>query len=155
MVAAMASAGPLGYDAEWRAVRVALETRTREPPESNSQANRGQTNSMAARKKSKAKKPSDHEALSFEAALERLAGLVDRLEGGDLELEESLGVFEQGVGLSKQCATKLEAAERKVEQLVREGGEWLARPFDAAFEEGEGGHRGERNEFSPKGDEER
>ncbi len=110
---------------------------------------------MAARKTSKAKKPSEKEVLSFEAALERLAGLVDRLEGGDLELEESLGVFEEGVGLSKQCATKLEAAERKVEQLVREGGEWLARPFDDAFEEREGGDRDKRNEFSRKGDEER
>ena len=70
------------------------------------------------------------EALGFEAALERLEGLVDRLEDGDLELEESLGVFEQGVALSKQCAAKLESAERKVEQLVREGGEWLTRPFE-------------------------
>ncbi len=93
---------------------------------------------MAARKKDKASKASDDEALSFEVALERLEGLVDRLEGGDLELEESLGVFEQGVGLSKQCASKLEAAERKVEKLVREGGEWLARPFDETLEDREG-----------------
>jgi exodeoxyribonuclease VII small subunit len=98
---------------------------------------------MAARKKTETKKSkkaenaSDpghdgDEALSFESALERLEGLVDRLEGGDLELEESLGVFEQGVALSKQCASKLESAERKVEQLVREGGEWLTRPFEDA-----------------------
>ncbi|MFT5444145.1 MAG: exodeoxyribonuclease VII small subunit [Myxococcota bacterium] len=95
---------------------------------------------MAARKKATSKTVADKDAaeeLSFESALERLEGLVDRLEDGELELEESLGVFEQGVALSKQCATKLEAAERKVEKLVREGGEWLARPFDDAFEERE------------------
>jgi exodeoxyribonuclease VII small subunit len=96
---------------------------------------------MAARKKAKAKKnaevdPSDEgETLSFETAIERLEGLVDRLEQGDLELEESLGIFEQGVALSKQCTTKLEAAERRVEQLVRAGSEWLARPFEEAFED--------------------
>lgn len=113
---------------------------------------------MAARKKAKKTGHNDaagtgddagetdvtKEALSFEAALERLEGLVDRLEDGDLELEESLGVFERGVALSKQCASKLESAERKVEQLVREGGEWLTRPFDEAtgngFEEQDGEH---------------
>ena len=96
---------------------------------------------MAARKKAKAKKPgeadgvAEDEALSFEVAIERLESLVDRLEGGELELEESLGLFEQGVALSKQCSAKLEAAERRVEQLVRAGSEWLARPFDESFED--------------------
>ncbi len=97
---------------------------------------------MATRKKARASKPTPKsapdETLSFETALERLEGLVDRLEDGELELEESLEVFEQGVGLSKQCATKLEAAERRVEQLVQNGGEWLARPFDEALEASEG-----------------
>jgi exodeoxyribonuclease VII small subunit len=68
---------------------------------------------------------------SFESALERLESLVDRLEQGDLELEESLQVFEEGVGLSRECAAQLESAERRVEVLIQEGGEWLARPFDA------------------------
>ncbi len=75
--------------------------------------------------------------VSFETALGRLETLVDRLEQGDLELEESLSVFEQGVGLSKQCAGKLEAAERRIELLVREGGEWLAKPFEVADPEAE------------------
>lgn len=102
---------------------------------------------MAARKKAKAKKAGAvdavgvDETLSFEAAIERLEGLVDRLEGGDLELEESLGLFEQGVALSKQCTAKLEAAERRVEQLVRAGSEWLARPFDETFEDRDAGDR--------------
>lgn len=106
---------------------------------------------MAARKKVEAKKTSkaeksDDDALSFEAALERLEGLVDRLEDGDLELEESLEVFEKGVALSKQCASKLESAEQKVLQLVREGGEWLTRPFDDAAVESFDAHEGEHEE---------
>ncbi len=87
---------------------------------------------MAARKRaSQAKEPSEEPRPKFEQALERLEGLVDQLERGDLELEESLAVFEQGVGLSKHCAEDLDAAERRIEVLIREGGEWLARPFDA------------------------
>ncbi|MBW2273742.1 MAG: exodeoxyribonuclease VII small subunit [Deltaproteobacteria bacterium] len=67
----------------------------------------------------------------FEARLERIEQIVDRLDQGELSLEESLSVFEEGVALSKQCWTELEAAEQRVEILVREGGAWSARPFDA------------------------
>lgn len=90
---------------------------------------------MTARKKATKTKADGDEALSFEAAIERLEGLVDRLEDGELELEKSLEVFELGVALSKQCASKLESAETKVEELVREGGKWLARPFDSALDD--------------------
>ena len=91
---------------------------------------------MTAKKASRKKKvsPESGEEISFETALQRLENLVDRLEQGELELEESLGVFEEGVGLSKQCAGKLEDAERRIETLVREGGEWLTRPFDGESE---------------------
>ena len=68
----------------------------------------------------------------FEARLERIEQIVDRLDQGELSLEESLSVFEEGVALSKQCWSELEAAEQRVEILVREGGAWSARPFDAA-----------------------
>ncbi|MGH0038063.1 MAG: exodeoxyribonuclease VII small subunit [Myxococcota bacterium] len=67
---------------------------------------------------------------SFENALERLEQIVEQLEQGDLELEASLAAFEEGVGLSRHCARQLEVAEQRVEVLVRESGEWLARPFD-------------------------
>ncbi len=70
--------------------------------------------------------------LPFEEALSRLERVVDRLEQGDLELEESLAAFEEGVRLSKRCVSQLDAAEQRIEILVREGGEWLARPFDDA-----------------------
>ena len=69
--------------------------------------------------------------MKFEAALDRLENLVDTLERGDLELEESLEVFEEGVSLSKQCAKELESAERRIEVLIQEGGEWLERSFEA------------------------
>ena len=76
------------------------------------------------------------EELSFEDALERLEALVDRLEQGDLELEESLAAFEQGVALTRRCAGQLEDAERRVEVLVREGEKWFARPFEDPEEAG-------------------
>ena len=69
------------------------------------------------------------EDLPFEQALTRLEQVVDRLEQGDLELEASLAAFEEGVGLSKRCASQLGAAEQRIEVLMREGGSWMARPF--------------------------
>jgi exodeoxyribonuclease VII small subunit len=66
---------------------------------------------------------------SFEAALEALEAIVDRLEGGDLSLEDALAAFERGVELSRRCAKQLEAAERRVEILAQEGRELTARPF--------------------------
>jgi exodeoxyribonuclease VII small subunit len=71
---------------------------------------------------------------SFEAALERLETVVDRLESGDLELEAALTSFEEGVRLTRQCAEQLDAAERRIEVLMKEGDAWVARPFDAADE---------------------
>ena len=98
------------------------------------------------RKSGQSVRADEAESLSFEAAIGRLEGLVDRLEGGELALEESLGLFEEGVALSKQCTNKLEAAERRVEQLVRAGSEWLARPFDEAFEDRDGDDSIQRDE---------
>ena len=74
--------------------------------------------------------------LSFELALERLEQVVDRLEQGELELEASLAAFEEGVRLSKHCAGQLAAAESRVEILIREGEDWISRPFEVS---GEGG----------------
>ncbi len=60
-------------------------------------------------------------ALPFESALASLEELVDRLEGGELSLEEALASFERGVSLSRRCAEELERAERRVEVLVQGG----------------------------------
>jgi exodeoxyribonuclease VII small subunit len=73
--------------------------------------------------------PEEVEAMPFEAALQRLEAVVDRLEQGDLELEQSLAAFEEGVRLSKRCASQLDQAEQRIEVLMKDGGQWLARPF--------------------------
>ncbi len=62
-----------------------------------------------------------HQA-SFETALAQLEGTVARLEEGEMPLEEALALFESGVKLSRQCATTLEEAERRVEILVADRG---------------------------------
>ena len=74
--------------------------------------------------------PSPAEELRFEAALDRLEAIVDRLEGGDLALEDSLASFEEGVRLSRALSERLTSAERRVERLLKEGGELLAKPFE-------------------------
>jgi len=69
--------------------------------------------------------------LKFEDALARLETIVGQLEKGDLPLEESLKIFEEGVRLSKNCLKLLEEAERKVEILLQDkDGRKRARSFD-------------------------
>jgi exodeoxyribonuclease VII small subunit len=55
---------------------------------------------------------------SFETALSRLSEIVERLEGGELPLEESLKLFEEGVRLARTAEARLEAAEKRVEELL-------------------------------------
>ncbi len=59
--------------------------------------------------------------LKFEASLTQLEALVRKLEKGDLSLEESLKVFEEGVSLSKNCTQLLNDAEKKVAFLIGQG----------------------------------
>jgi len=56
---------------------------------------------------------------TFEEQLKALENVVERLEGGDLPLEDSLKLFEQGVGLSESCKKQLEAAEGRVQVLLQ------------------------------------
>ena len=56
----------------------------------------------------------------FEKALSRLERIVSELEGGDLDLEKSLKLFEEGIHLSHFCSQKLDEAERKVEVLLKD-----------------------------------
>jgi exodeoxyribonuclease VII small subunit len=85
--------------------------------------------------RSGAASPASEDELPFEASLEKLESIVDRLEAGDVELEAALAAFEEGVRLARRCAAQLEQAERRVEILVQEGREIVARPFDAETEE--------------------
>ena len=58
------------------------------------------------------------EKLTFEQSLTELESVVDRLELGDMQLEESLELFERGVTLIRDCRTRLTSAERKIEELT-------------------------------------
>lgn len=71
------------------------------------------------------------ETSSFEAAYERLQAIVKRLESGDLPLEESLLLFEEGIGLFRECQAHLKGAEGRIARLVKNlDEEWTAVPFN-------------------------
>jgi exodeoxyribonuclease VII small subunit len=57
--------------------------------------------------------------ITFESSLKELERIVEELEAGDLPLERSLELFEQGVKLSRECQKRLDEAERKVEILLK------------------------------------
>ncbi len=69
-------------------------------------------------------------SLNFEASLEELERIVKELEKGDLPLEQSLLLFENGMRLSTDCRRQLEAAESRVEIMVKRGSEMVAVPFN-------------------------
>ncbi|MEP6704269.1 MAG: exodeoxyribonuclease VII small subunit [Acidobacteriota bacterium] len=60
-------------------------------------------------------------AKTFESSLAELENIVERLENGDLPLEESLKLFENGVKLSRECRERLSDAERRIEVLMKDG----------------------------------
>ncbi len=67
---------------------------------------------------------------SFEESLKKLEVIVDQLEKGDLALEDSLRLFEEGVGLSAACKKELDEAEGKVQVLIKQrDGSLKAEPF--------------------------
>ena len=68
----------------------------------------------------------------FEDCLKRLEEIVDQLEKGDLPLEQSLTLFEEGMKLSNACRGELEQAEGKVEILMKQGAKLQAQPFEAS-----------------------
>ena len=74
------------------------------------------------------------ESVSFEDAAERLEQIVDRLEEGNLDLDESLSSYAEGIKLLKRCHSILQQAEKQVELLtsVDETGRTLTTPFDAS-----------------------
>jgi exodeoxyribonuclease VII small subunit len=72
----------------------------------------------------------DSKPLDFETAMRDLEQIVERLEHGDLPLEESLAAFERGVMLTRSCQTALKEAEQKVEILLRKAGGAQVEDFD-------------------------
>lgn len=75
--------------------------------------------------------PQSPDTPDFERALAELESLVERLERGDLPLEEALKTFERGVELTRHCQSALKAAQQKVEILLKRGGKIAIEPFDA------------------------
>lgn len=69
-------------------------------------------------------------ALDFEQSLTDLQTIVERLENGELSLEESLSAFEQGIRLTRDCQASLTQAEQKVQILLERDGELEAAPFE-------------------------
>jgi exodeoxyribonuclease VII small subunit len=63
---------------------------------------------------------SEPQAPAFEGALKQLEDIVQRLEKGELSLEESLKMYEEGIRLSRLCHTKLDEAEGRIEQLLKD-----------------------------------
>ena len=72
----------------------------------------------------------ENNEFNFEASLKRLEEIALALENGNAQLETSLALFEEGVGLIKECNAKLDAAEQKVKLLVGNGnGTYDERPL--------------------------
>lgn len=67
---------------------------------------------------------------SFETSLDELERIVKKLEAGDLSLEESMRLFENGMRLSAECKKQLEDAETRIEILLKKGSETVAVPFE-------------------------
>lgn len=80
----------------------------------------------------KSMKKTEEQPKSFEASLEALEQIVHQLEGGDLPLEKSLELFEDGIRLSRQCQERLNQAERRIEVLLRDN---QGHPVVSQFEE--------------------
>ncbi|MBQ7760730.1 MAG: exodeoxyribonuclease VII small subunit [Clostridia bacterium] len=66
---------------------------------------------------------------SFESSIERLEEIINQLENGNQLLDESLALFEEGVGLIKLCNQKLENVEKSINLLVNNDGELIERKF--------------------------
>lgn len=67
---------------------------------------------------------------TFETDLKKLEEIVAKLEGGDVPLEESMELFEEGVRLSRLCSERLNKAEKKIEILTKnDKGEIKSEPF--------------------------
>jgi len=73
---------------------------------------------------------SDKSIKDFEKSLQDLELIVQKMEIGDLGLEDSLNQFEKGIKLAKSCQTALSSAELKVNQLIEQNGLQQTLPFD-------------------------
>ncbi len=68
--------------------------------------------------------------MDFEKKLKRLEEIVGKMEDGELALDKSLEMFEEGVKLSRECQTQLNSAEKKIQKLLKVDGEGKASTED-------------------------
>ena len=68
--------------------------------------------------------------IKFEKAIQRLEKIVDDLEKGEMDIDKSLEIFEEGIKMSRVCSKKLNEAEAKIEKLTKDQkGELVTEPF--------------------------
>ena len=74
--------------------------------------------------------------IKFEKAMDRLEHIVEELEKGELDIDKSLEIFEEGIKMSRVCSKKLNEAEQKIEKLTKnQKGELVAELFPADADE--------------------
>lgn len=76
----------------------------------------------------------DVKALSFEDAMGQLEKIVDALDSGDVSLEKSIDIYEQGAALQKHCEDKLKQAEMRVQKIVADSSGKATAAEDTSFE---------------------
>ena len=69
--------------------------------------------------------------IDFEESLKQLEDIVNKMEQGQLTLEQSLGAFEQGVQLTRQCQNTLKQAEQRVSKLIQKNDSYTLENFDS------------------------
>ena len=76
--------------------------------------------------------------IKFEKAMTRLENIIEELERGDLDIDKSLEIFEEGIKMSRLCSKKLNEAEAKIEKLTKDKkGELITELFPAENENDE------------------
>jgi exodeoxyribonuclease VII small subunit len=74
--------------------------------------------------------------IKFEKAMQRLEQIVEDLEKGELDIDKSLEIFEEGIKMSRECSKKLSEAEAKIEKLTQnQKGELVTELFPAEDED--------------------
>ncbi len=82
-------------------------------------------------------KKNKDENISFEESLKKLENIVEELEKGELNLDDALKLYEEGMHFSDQCLAKLNESKQKVEKLTKEGNEkYHTEPFSPVNDEG-------------------
>lgn len=81
--------------------------------------------------------PSKKKPVDFEQSLNALEALVNRMEQGDMTLEESLQAFENGIALTRECQARLAAAELQVNKLIEDQGNIQLQAFDSEQDDAE------------------